>query len=161
MRNCEELGLNLQKIVSRLLANEDLVKLLYYNDKDPLGQPTLTQEEKQKYIYQNLIKIVPRQIAQDQSKSSIVIYPMRGMRLSGNSEFDKISVTIDVYTPLVDWIIKDSNLRPFAIIGKINASLNGKIINGLGKIQIPDFHLTRLTDDISCYTMTVEFTEYD
>lgn len=161
MRNCEELGLNLQKIVSRLLANEDLVKLLYYNDKDPLGQPTLTQEEKQKYIYQNLIKIVPRQIAQDQSKSSILIYPMRGMHLSGNSEFDKISIIIDVYTPLVDWIIKDSNLRPFAIIGKINASLNGKIINGLGKIQIPDFHLTRLTDDISCYTMTVEFTEYD
>lgn len=161
MRNCEELGLNLQKIVSRLLANEDLVKLLYYNDKDPLGQPNLTQEEKQKYIYQNLIKIVPRQIVQEQSKSFIVIYPMRGMRLSGNSEFDKISVTIDVYTPLVDWIIKDSNLRPFAIIGKINASLNGKTINGLGKIQISDFHLTRLTDDISCYTMTVEFTEYD
>lgn len=161
MRNCEELGLNLQKIVSRLLANEDLVKLLYYNDKDPLNQPTLTQEEKQKYIYQNLIKIVPRQIAQEQSKSSIVIYPMRGMRLSGNSEFDKVSIIIDVYTPLIDWIIKDSNLRPFAIIGKINASLNGKTINGLGKIQIPDFHLTRLTDEISCYTMTVEFTEYD
>jgi hypothetical protein len=30
VRNCAELGENLQKIVKRLLANDDLVKLLYY-----------------------------------------------------------------------------------------------------------------------------------
>jgi hypothetical protein len=52
VRNCNELGENLQKIVSRLLANDDLVKLLYYEDKDPLGQPALSTEEKQKQIFE-------------------------------------------------------------------------------------------------------------
>ena len=37
VRNCVELGENLQKIVKRLLANDDLVKLLYYEQDDPMG----------------------------------------------------------------------------------------------------------------------------
>jgi hypothetical protein len=45
VRNCEELGQNLQKIVSRLLSNQNLLKLLYYTDKDPYSQPDLTQEQ--------------------------------------------------------------------------------------------------------------------
>ena len=40
-RNCQELGINLQKICSRLLANDDLIKLLYYADQDPLAQGAL------------------------------------------------------------------------------------------------------------------------
>ena len=47
VRNCGELGLNLQKIVSRLMANDDLIKLLYFEDKDPIGHMSLTTEEKQ------------------------------------------------------------------------------------------------------------------
>ena len=34
-RNCQELGINLQKICSRLMANDNLVKLLYYTEIDP------------------------------------------------------------------------------------------------------------------------------
>jgi hypothetical protein len=34
VRNCGELGINLQKICSRLLANDDLLKLLYYTETD-------------------------------------------------------------------------------------------------------------------------------
>jgi hypothetical protein len=45
VRNCEELGQNLQKITSRLLSNQNLLKLLYYTDKDPYSQPDLTQEQ--------------------------------------------------------------------------------------------------------------------
>jgi hypothetical protein len=37
VRNCAELGENIQKIVKRLIANDDLVKLLYYESDDPFG----------------------------------------------------------------------------------------------------------------------------
>ena len=43
VRNCREIGENLQKIVARLMANDRLVNLLYYTDKDPLNQPPLTK----------------------------------------------------------------------------------------------------------------------
>jgi hypothetical protein len=36
VRNCEELGKNLQNIISRLVANDELVNLLYYEDENPL-----------------------------------------------------------------------------------------------------------------------------
>ena len=49
VRNCQELGTNLQKIVSRLLANDDLVKLLYYENDDPLGGATLDKEAKRNF----------------------------------------------------------------------------------------------------------------
>jgi hypothetical protein len=35
-RNCQELGVNLQKICSRLMANDNLIKLLHYTDINPL-----------------------------------------------------------------------------------------------------------------------------
>ena len=59
VRNCAEIGENLQKIVTRLMANDDLVNLLYYTDKDPLSQPHLSDEEKKEKIFEKLIKIVP------------------------------------------------------------------------------------------------------
>ena len=36
VRNCREIGDNLQTIISRLMSNRTLIKLLYYTDKMPL-----------------------------------------------------------------------------------------------------------------------------
>ena len=47
VRNCADLGTNFIKIVTRLMANETLMKLLYYTDMDPLSKPDLTEEQKQ------------------------------------------------------------------------------------------------------------------
>lgn len=161
VRNCGELGLNLQKIVSRLLANDDLVKLLYYEDKDPLGGDKLTQEQKEKEIYQKLIKIVPRLVEDETNKSEVIIYIARGKKISGNNEFINLQINIDVAVPLEQWVIKDTNLRPFAILGRIQESLEGKTVNGLGKIQGGDFELVRLTDKTSIYSQVYNITEYD
>lgn len=45
VRNCAEIGENLQKIVRALMQNDELIKLLYYTDKDPLNQPALTDRK--------------------------------------------------------------------------------------------------------------------
>ena len=60
VRNCREIGENLQKIVSRLMANDRLVNLLYYTDKDPYSHPALTDEQKKEEVFEKLIKVVPR-----------------------------------------------------------------------------------------------------
>jgi hypothetical protein len=46
VRNCREIGENLQLIIKRLIANDNLVKLLYYTDADPLSHENLTAEQK-------------------------------------------------------------------------------------------------------------------
>lgn len=160
VRNCGELGENLQKIVSRLLQNDNLVKLLYYDNSDPLNSAVLSKEEKQTEIYGKQLRIVPRRVEDDTNKSTVFIYVARGRKFSGNTEFVGIDFMVDVVTPLEAWVIKDSNLRPFAILGEIQKSLEGKTINGLGKVQGGNFELTAVTNKISIYSQTFSITEY-
>jgi hypothetical protein len=161
VRNCKEVGLSLQKIVSRLLENDDLVKLLYYEDKDPLSKETLTKEFKQKEIFEKLIKIVPYVGTNTDSKSRLVVYITKGGKNSKNNEFKDIQISVSVFVPLTNWIIKDTNLRPFAILGELQSSLDGKTINGLGRLSGGDFDLKLLTEEMSCYEQTYTLVEYD
>jgi hypothetical protein len=161
VRNCNELGVNLQKIIKRLIANDELVNLLYYEDENPLGQSALSTEVKQKEIFEKLIKTVPRVGTKDTAKSVIVVYVQRASKTPGNKEFKNVRILVDVIVPLTQWYIQDTNLRPFAILGRIQESLDDKTINGLGKIVGGDFELNFVTDDVICYQQTFEITEYD
>ena len=57
VRNCKELGSNLIKIFSILKKDQDLLRLLYYTDKDPLNKekPDITDEQYRSEIYEKLI----------------------------------------------------------------------------------------------------------
>ena len=161
VRNCAELGENLQKIVKRLLANDDLVKLLYYEQDDPTGQPALCAEMKEQEVFEKLIKTVPRVGTKDTAKSVIVVYVQKAGKLSGNKEFRNVRILVDVIVPLTQWYIRDTNFRPFAILGQVQSSLDDKTVNGLGKISGGDFELNFVTDDVICYQQIYEITEYD
>lgn len=160
VRNCEELGLNLQTIISRLLSNKELVKLLYYTDKDPLSHEDLTKEEIQAEVFDKLIKITPKVGTKDTAHSVVIVSVNGGSKISGNKEFSRIRIAIDVITPLEQLIIKDTNLRVFAILGQIQKSLDGKTVNGLGKIEGGSFDLNLLTEEVIGYKQTYEITEY-
>ena len=161
VRNCAELGVNLQYIIKRLFANQDLLKLLYYTDKDPLSHENLTQEQIQNEIFEKLIKIVPRVGPKETAHSIVAVRIARGQGLASNNEFRNITIGVEVFVPLTQWIIKDSNLRPFAIMGEVQKALNGKKIEGLGKMVGGDFALNFLTEEIGAYEQTFMITAYD
>ena len=161
VRNLEELGPSLQKIITRLQSNQNLLKLLYYTDKDPLSQPDLTKEQIQKEVFEKLIKVVPRVGPKETAKSLISLRVVRGRKNSENNEFRNIGISIEVFVPLTQWFIKDSNLRPFCILGEIQKSLDGKRVDGLGELSGGDFDLNFLTDEISCYETTYSVITYD
>lgn len=160
-RNLSELGPHLQKIISRLMANDNLVKLLYYSDPDPLAHDKLTSAELKTEIYEKLIKIVPRVGPKETAQSILVVRVVNGRTDSVNNEFRNFLINIEVFVPLTQWIIKDSNLRPFAIMGEVQKSLKDKIIDGFGKISGGDFIINFLTEEISCYEMSFEVSSYD
>lgn len=161
VRNCNEIGENLQKIVTRLMANDNLVNLLYYTNKDPLNSIPLTEKQKEEEVFEKLIKIIPRVGPKEDSRSIIAIRVVSGRKIESNTEFKGIKIQIETFVPLTQWIIKDTNLRPFAILGEIEKSLNGKKINGLGKIEGGDFELNFLTEEISAYEQTFWITTYE
>lgn len=162
VRNCSELGSHAQTIMKRLLANQKLIKLLYYTDKDPLSQPDLTQEQIQQEVFEKLIKITPRVGPKDTAHSVVTIRMVRGRVNKENNEFKDVWINIENFVPLTQWIIKDVQLRPFAIMGEIQSSLDGKKINGLGKLSGGgDFDLNFLTEEISGYEQIFTLTDYD
>ena len=161
VRNCAEIGENLQKIVSRLMANDNLVKLLYYTDQDPLSHEALTQEQKQSLVFNKIIRIIPRVGAKETANSILALRVVEGRRNYENDQFKDILISVEVFVPLTQWMFKSTNLRHFAILGEIQASLDKKTINGLGKMQGGDFTLEFITDDIVCYDQTFNLTTYD
>ena len=161
VRNCAEIGENLQKIVTRLMANDDLVNLLYYTDKDPLSQPHLSDEEKKEKVFENLIKIIPNVPDREDDKSVIAIRVVGGQKLNSNTEFQKIKISVEIFVPFSTWIFKNTNLRPFAILGEIEKSLQGKVVNGLGKIEGGDFDLSFLTKEMGCYQQNFWIVTYE
>ena len=161
VRNCSDIGVNAQYIIKRLLANQNLLKLLYYTDKNPLSHEDLTEEQIQNEIFEKLVKIVPRVGPKETAHSVIAVRIARARGLATNNEFKNVNISIEIFVPMTQWIIKDTNLRPFAIMGEIQKSLNGKKIEGLGKMVGGDFDLNFLTEEISAYEQTFVLTSYD
>ena len=161
VRDLAEMGENLQKIFKRLQANQNLLKLLYYTDKDPLNQPDLTEEQIKKEIFEKLIKIVPRVGPKDTAQSLISLRVVRGRPVSSNNEFENTAISVEIFTPLTQWLIKDESLRPFKIMGEIKKSLKDKTINGMGIMKYTGYDLNFLTDEISAYEMTFNIQVYD
>ena len=161
VRNCQELGENFQLIVKRLEANQNLLKLLYYTDKDPLSKADLTSNIIKKEIHNELIRFVPKLPPQESAQSRIGLRIDRGVPDSNNDEFRVVTFSVEVFVPITQWLIKGTNLRPFAIMGEVENSLKGKRVNGLGKIELNGFSLDFISNEMTDYVMTFIIEVYD
>lgn len=157
-----ELGENLQKIMKRLLANQALLRYLYYTDKDPLNpeKPDITPEVAYENGRTGVVRIVPVIDAKDDSTSVLTLRILKGVPSAENSEFLEIFFVVEVFVPTEQWIIKDSNLRPYAIMGEVQRSLADKRINGLGEIKGSGFSVNFFTEEISAFLMSFRIIQY-
>lgn len=160
-RELQNLGENLQLIVTRLCENQNLLKLLYYSDKDPISQTDLTSEQIKTEIFEKLIKIIPKVGPYESAQSLVAMRVIRGDENLVNEEFLNITFGFEIFVPLTQWIVKSSSLRPFLIMSEIIKSLRGKTINGLGKMVGGNFALNFLTEEMSCYELTFKIVTYD
>lgn len=199
VRNCAEIGPILQEVVSRLLANNDLCRLIYFTDRNPIEEPKYIQELeryeyleevlgrqlklsknleetvqeycdrvkaewsriKKKEIYEKLIKVVPRVGPKEFDNSVVVVRVARGSKNPNNNQFRDLSIYIESFVPLTQWLVNDENLRPFLIMGEVQKCLDGKRMNQIGKMIGGDFELQVLTEEVSCYEQEFAITTYE
>lgn len=193
VRNCAEIGPILQEVISRLLANNELCRLIYFTDRNPikeipegkefwevlgeqLGTPwdgiepkgvyckrieTEWTRIKKKEIYEKLIKVVPRVGPKEFDNSVVVVRVARGSKNPNNNQFRDLSIYVESFVPLTQWLVNDENLRPFLIMGEIQKALDGRRMNQIGKMIGGDFELQVLTEEVSCYEQEFAITTYE
>ena len=163
VRFLQEMGPNLIQMMKRLLANQDLLRLLTYTDKDPLSKDKADITAKDAYLHgdNGVVRIIPVIGTKDNSTSIITLRVLKGVPSTGNQEFLDIYFAIEVFVPNEQWIIKGDNLRPYSIMGEIQKSLEGKNINGLGTIRGSGFSVNFFTEEMSAFIMNYRITQFN
>lgn len=159
VRNLQALGENLQLVAKALMEQQTLMRYLYYTDKDPLNPNK--SDVKPEDIFSSHIKIIPVVDVPEKDHSMLSIIVVRGDSVSENTEFIDIVITIEVFVPMTQWILKSNNLRPYLIMGEISKALKGLTINGLGKIDIINFQANFFTEEMSAFKMLFTITQYN
>lgn len=154
IRNSIEIGENLFKIANLLLSNARLGRLLKYTDMNPFSEEH--EDVPQKELLHNNVKIVPLVKEDETNTESVIAVVFTEGRVEDNKEFKKVAFDIMVYVPLNEWILNDTNLRPFLIISEIEKSLKDKRIQSLGTIKYNGFEVSLVTDILSCHRMGFE-----
>lgn len=157
VRNFEEMGTNLVLVMEKLIANEKLGKLLVNTGKDPLAGSAPTADQ----LMHERIRIIPRLLAGEDGAQATVILRIASGDPNENSEFRSVVLGVEIFVPFTQWVIKGKQLRPFAIMGEVQRSLNNMAIDGLGVVQILDFNLHFLTDEMSVYQLLFQWTVYE
>lgn len=161
IHNYSEVGDNLQRIFRRLMANQNLMKLLYYTDKDPLNQPDLSEDDIVHNVYQKLLLILPKVDSNDTAQSKVSVRIASSRPNNKNPEFKDYLLEIEIFVPFTQWIIKSDNLRPYLIMGEIQKSLENKVINSVGRIQGGNFDFNFTTAEMTSFIMEFRIISYD
>lgn len=138
---------DLDLIISGMLKNERLKRLLFYTSKDALDRKNLTEDESLSLINKN-IKIVPK-LTVDGSVLSYIIISFDNFTPSGNPEFRDNIIEFDIICHFDQWQLQDFALRPYKIAGEIDSMFNGKHLTGIGKLEFLGGNQIILTNEFA------------
>lgn len=124
---------DLDLIISGMLKNERLKRLLFYTSKDALNRKNLTEDESLSLINKN-IKIVPK-LTVDGSVLNYIIISFDNFTPSENPEFRDNIIEFDIICHFDQWQLQDFALRPYKIAGEIDSMFDKKHLTGIGKLE--------------------------
>ena len=134
-------------IVSAILKNERLKRLLHYTTRDALNRKNLTEDESLE-IYSKNIKLVPK-LDVDNSVLNYLIISFDNFTPSGNPEFRDNIIEFDIICHFDQWQLQDFALRPYKIAGEIDSMFNGKHLTGIGELNFLGMNQMILTDEFA------------
>ena len=143
-------------IVNKMFKNERLKRLLYYNSRDALRRPNVTEDQALELI-QNNIKIVPKMYV-DGSVLSYIIINFDKFIPSENPEFRDNIIEFDIICHFDQWQLEDFALRPYKIAAEIDSMFNNTHLTGIGELQFVGATQTVLTDEFAGVCLLYEAT---
>lgn len=139
-------------IITKILEDTELKKLLYYTTKDCLSKPDLNQEQTYSLIGEN-VRIVPRVPVEKEGKPYVIIAFDNFMENQTNPEFRDSIITFDILMPFEMWDLDDFRLRPYKIAGRIDGRINNQRLTGIGKVQFLSANQMIINDQFAGITL--------
>ena len=134
-------------IINKMFENDRLKKLLYYNTKDCLNKPKLTEEQTLSLINKQ-IKMVPK-LYVDKSVLNYIIISFDNFTQSANPEFRDNIIEFDIICHFDQWQMNDFKLRPYRIAAEIDMLFNNQKMTGIGELQFLGANQVILTDEFA------------
>lgn len=145
---------------------QNICKLLYYTERNPLSQPDdnrisgnnpaptfETIGDSMEYIMNKRVLLVPRVPAQTERGSFIVVI-LDDFRLSENGQFKPHTIMFDILCHHDHWLL-NSSLRPYVIMQQIDDLFNNRKLS-LGKLQFSTGKSVVLTPTMLGYSLVYD-----
>lgn len=138
---------DMELIVNKMIKDERLKRLLYYNTKDALDRPNITSDQTIELFGKN-IKTVPK-LYVDGSVLNYIIISFDSFTPSGNPEFRDNMIEFDIICHFNQWQLKDFALRPYKIAAEIDTLFNGQKLTGIGELNFISGNQIILNDEFA------------
>jgi len=159
IRNFKAVGDNLFTIAQRILDDDDICRLLYYTDKDPLSHEPMSNNEKMELLHKNVL-LVPKVPENDDIKGSYILILYDGFNISlSNPQFKDADLLFIIVCPPENWIINEGSLRPFMLMSKVDELFNNKKIANIGTLVFTKADRFVLNSQLTGYGLT--YTTYE
>ena len=143
-----------KKITERIMDNDKLLKLIYYNTKDALDQPNLTLEQKLGLVNENILSY-PYIPTSDDTKTYVQVLFDNFSPNATNPQYVDNFIVITVLCNKQNWILENWNLRLYAIANEIMNIISDKKLTGIGTAQF--FGATAFVPDKDNFGLTMTF----
>lgn len=135
-------------IISEIIRNDRIKKLLYYTTKDCLKRPKLKDNETLELVQKN-IKRVPK-LYTDKEVLNYLMISFDNFSPNGeNPQFRDNTIMFDIICHYDQWELDDFKLRPYRIAAEIDMMFNNKHLTGIGTLQFAGMSRITLTEEFS------------
>lgn len=119
-------------IMRKIIHNNNVARLLYYNTQDALRRPEVEQEEVAKMFIEKQICALPKIRVDTEKKTYITVNFNDYIPNDSNTFYRDHTIEIRIITHFDLWNLEDNDIRVYRIAGEIDSMLNGIHLSGIG-----------------------------
>lgn len=140
-------------IISQMLDNNRLKKLLYYTTKDCLKRENLDDDQMISLIEDGYIRMVPKLYVDKDVLNYIIISFDNFVPNMTNPEFRDNVISFDIICHFDQWQMENFQLRPYKIAAEIDTLFNNRHLSGIGELQFLGANQLLINDEFAGLTL--------
>ena len=146
---------DMEIIVNHFIANDRLMKMLYYSTPSALAQPDVPYNTRLE-MFGKQIKIIPKLKVDKPEFCYIIISFDNFTQNRTNTAFRDNIITFDVICHFDQWSLGNYALRPYKIAAEIDSMFNHQKLTGIGILNFLGASQIILSDEFAGLTLMYE-----